>query len=136
MALSALPAAADDLVIQIGGKAFQLHVVVHKHKLQLSGPAQVWNTQRIRRSDRTKPEPIAAAMALTERQEGQLVGRHGELVEAGKPAELAGHAAQQVVVGGQVLQGDAAVQAIWQGHQLVHGHIQRLQLLQIADLCR
>lgn len=28
-----LLAAADDLVIQVGGKAFEVHIVVYKHKL-------------------------------------------------------------------------------------------------------
>lgn len=39
-----LPAAADDLVIQVGRKAFEVHIVIHKHKLQLSWSAQIWNT--------------------------------------------------------------------------------------------
>ena len=37
---ASVPAAADDLVVQVGGKAFQVHIVVHKHKLQLP-----WSTQ-------------------------------------------------------------------------------------------
>ena len=37
----ALPIAADDFVVQVGWKTLQLHVVVHKHKLQLPGAPQV-----------------------------------------------------------------------------------------------
>lgn len=36
-----LPAAADDFVVQVGGEPFQVHIVVHKHKLQLPGSAQI-----------------------------------------------------------------------------------------------
>lgn len=50
---------------------------------------------------------------LTERQKGEPVGGHGELVEAVEQAELPGNVAQQVVVGGQILQGNTAVQPIW-----------------------
>lgn len=62
------------------------------------------------------------------------VGGHGQLVEAAEPAQLTGDVSQQVVVCGQRLQGGTAVQLMRQRPQLVHGHIQSLQLLQESHL--
>lgn len=70
----------------------------------------------------------------TDWQEAEAVGGHGELVESVEAAQLAGNVAQLVVVRGQILQGHTAVQAVREGHELVHGHIQGLQILQVTDL--
>ena len=40
----AVPAAADYFIVQVGREASQVHIVIHKHKLQLSWSAQIWNT--------------------------------------------------------------------------------------------
>lgn len=67
-------------------------------------------------------------------EEAESVGGHGELVEPVQAAQLPGDVAQLVVVCGQILQRHAVVQALGEAHQLVHGHIQGLQLLQVTDL--
>lgn len=75
-------------------------------------------------------------MRATYGQEAESVGGHGELVESVEAAQLPGDVAQLVVVCGQILQGHTVVQAVWETHELVHGHIQSLQLLQVTDLWR
>lgn len=77
-----------------------------------------------------------AAELATDWQEAESVGSHGELVESVEAAQLPRNVAQLVVVCGQILQGHTAVQALWETHKLVHGHVQSLQLLQVTDLWR
>lgn len=69
-------------------------------------------------------------------QKADSVGGHGELVESVEAAQLPWHMAQLVVVCSHILQGDTVVQAVWETHKLVHGHVQSLQFLQITDLWR
>lgn len=49
---------------------------------------------------------------LTERQKRKTVSRHGQLVEAGQLAEVAGHAPQAVSVRSEVLQRKAQVKPL------------------------
>lgn len=77
-----------------------------------------------------------ASGRATDGQEAESVGGHGELVEALEAAQLPGDVAQLVVVCGHILQGHTLVQALGETHQLVHGHVQSLQLLEVADLWR
>lgn len=85
-------------------------------------------------SQQPQKKCLAVAGRPTDWQEAEAVGGHGELVETVEGAQLPGKVAQLVVVRSQILQGHTAVQAVREGHELVHGHIQSLQLQQVTDL--
>lgn len=134
-----LPAAANNLVIQVGWKGSQLHITVHKNKLQLPRSAEIWNTHthnKIASFGTPATAAHAQSYAPTKWQEDELVCSHGQLVEAAEPAQLTGDLSQQVVVHSQGLQRSTVVQLMWKRPQLVHRHIQSLQFLQVSDLCK